>query len=551
MNLKPKPRTALRLGAVATAMTLGAVVASPSPAGAAPAGHGMAKVETTILDTRIANLLGVKVLHDVGTSVTNPLSGEVGGVANLTQLQLTSGVVGALNKTVGQFTAKQPGGLPKVTASLLDLNTVGGAINVPLLGGSVSAISGAIEPTVIEAANVPASATSHTASIVDAGLMGGLASVHALTSNDRTGSGTAAAEAVRNVGVGATTVLKLADLLALLGLDVLQLPIGLVEGLLKGLGINVALPTGATDLSDFVTQLVGDGGVLDQVQAVAEPTVAPVFGALDSVLAPLGIQSSTTVIDAVDTLQDVLSDLLNTVTDLLENASLLSVNALEIGTVAKAADTVAGSVATATARIGSIKVGNIVVPGLDITAVTDTVNSTLQQVSNLLNGLLPGLGLGDIVKLRLFDKNTSIVNQGGVIKAVSSLTGLHVSVNLPANITQLVNSLTNVAGIGELGVSGLNVPVLGGLLGGQGSTLLPDSGEVLGLDVVKIASTAEHAIPASATPVNVPGQKTPTSLPRTGGDSLPFGLAAAGMTAAAVAASRARRRSRENTNTTA
>ena len=184
MKLKPKSRTALRLGAAATAMTLAAVVASPSPAGAAPAGHGLGKVETTILDTRLANLLGVKVLNDVGTSITNPVNGAVGGVADLTQLQLTSSLVPALNKTLGRYTAKQPGGVPKVTANLLDLGTAG-AIQVPLLGGSVTALTGAIEPTIIEAANLPASATSHVASIVDAGLLGGLANVHALTSNDK------------------------------------------------------------------------------------------------------------------------------------------------------------------------------------------------------------------------------------------------------------------------------------------------------------------------------------------------------------------------------
>ena len=50
------------------------------------------------------------------------------------------------------------------------------------------------------------------------------------------------------------TVLKLADLLKLLGLDILQLPISLVEGLLGGLGIPVTLPTGFTDLSDLVTR---------------------------------------------------------------------------------------------------------------------------------------------------------------------------------------------------------------------------------------------------------------------------------------------------------
>ena len=160
---------------------------------------------------------------------------------------------------------------------------------------------------------------------------------------------------------------------------------------------------------------------------------------------------------AVDTLQGVLESVLHQVVGLLNGASLLSVKAIEIGTVAKATDSIASSVATATAKIGEIRVGNIVVPGLDITAVTDVVNRRSTRIETLLNGLLPGLGLGDIIKVRLFDKNTSVKNEGGVIKAVSSLTGLHVSVNLPANITQLLSGLTGGTGIGTL-VSGLQRP---------------------------------------------------------------------------------------------
>jgi hypothetical protein len=563
-----KRTIAARMTAVGLAASVAALsmTASASNAEAKP-GVGAGTVSTNVLDAALGDLLGLTLLEDVAGSTTDPKLGQVGASSVFRQLKLSS-TISALNKVVGEHKVSAPEGQAEVNTSLLNLNSLGlGAV-----------VSGALQPLNLKALHTPSASTSSSAKITDLGLLGGLASLGVLNATDKTGSGTAASEAARAMTLDALSLLDLGKLLQGLGLDILNLPLSVVSALLTSFGIPIDLQ-GATSLTGLVTSLqTSIDTLLTTVQNQVTTVTTPVLTALGNLGLPLPLQPVlNTAIDTVlTTLQTTLNTLISTVIDLLENATLLKVNALDINTQAKATDTVAGSTATASGKLGGIQIGNINLPGLDLLAITSAVNALLAQITNALGSVLAPLGLGDLLSVKLFDKQTGVTQSEGVVKAVSSITALVVKLGVPS--AGLLSGLNQPsAGVGSI-LSKTNAKMaahrstsvdasvqaaavtpavvtaapnpLAGLLG---VTSVLSKG--LSLRVGTVQSQSLHAVPATPGTPNQPlapnapvtpqsVTKTPGTLPRTGGEQTALALLAMGLGAVALGARRLRRGAR-------
>lgn len=540
-----KKTIASRLAAAGLATTVAALGTTARPSSAAGSqGVGTGTVVTSVVDAALGNLLGLTLLEDIAQSTTDPKVGPAGASSVLSQLKLSS-TLPALNRVIGQHKVAAPGGPGEISTSLLNLNELGlGAV-----------VNGTIEPILLKALNQPSSATASSARITDLGLLGGLASLGVLNSTDRTGSGTAAAEAARAMSLDALSVLNLGALLDGLGLDILTLPLSVVSGLVSSLGIPLDLQ-GASSLSALITSLTGS---IDALADTASSTVtAPLVNLIDGLGLPVPLQPvvDTAVSTAVSTLQSTLTSLINTVTSLLENVTLLKLNALNLNTLARATETVAGSEATATGTLGGLQVGPVALPGLDLLAVTSVVNSLLAQIESVLGAVLAPLGISDLLKVRLFDKETGVTQADGVVKAVSSITGLLVKVQPPADLLGTITRLTDPAGgLGGLlgagrtaakagsvrSASAASVAAVNPLEGLLGVTSILQKGLELRVGTVK--SQSLHVVPAAVP--STPQSPIPTgtgTLPRTGGEQTAFALLAMSLAALGLGARRLYRR---------
>ena len=113
---------------------------------------------------------------------------------------------------------------------------------------------------------------------------------------------------------------------------------------------------------------------------------------------------------------------------LLDNISLLKVGGIEVGTITKAADTVAASAADIVAKIGSINVGGLTLPGLDLGSTLSQVTGVLNTVNGTLSSVLGSISpdLANLVKVGLFEKDsaTGVTKDGGYIKSLAGVTAL-------------------------------------------------------------------------------------------------------------------------------
>lgn len=534
-----------RLAAAGLATSVAALGVPATPAGAASEGVGTATVSTSVLEGALGNLLGLRLLEDVGSSTTDPKVGPAGASSVLRQLAVSSSTVSALNRVVGEHKVTAPGGPSEVTTSLLDLDTLGlGAV-----------VDGTIEPILMKALHQPSSATATSARITDLGVLGGLANLGVLRSSDRTGSGTAAAEAGRAMSLDALSVLELGALLRGLGLDILTLPLSVVSGLVTSLGVPVDLQ-GSSSLAALVTSLTGSIGAL--AGTGASTVTAPLLTQIGGLGLPVPLRPAvdTAVPTAIATLQSTLTTLINTVTALLEDATLVKLNALDINTVARAADTVAASEATATGTLGGLQVGAVSLPGIDLTAVTSALNALLAQVQAAIGTVLAPLGITDLLSLRLFDRQTGVTEAGGVVKAVSSITGLVLKVTPPADLAGTITRLTDAGG----GLGAL-LPAAGAARAGKVSSAaaMPAAAAnpleaVLGLTSIlekglelRVGTVQSQSL--RAIPAGVPTSPTPTgdlgTLARTGGQQTMFALLALGLAALGLGGRRLHRREAE------
>jgi hypothetical protein len=500
-----------------------------SPAHAATPGVGTSATSSSILDVALGtsgSLLNLKLLADEARSTIDPSVAQPEAFSRLNALSLTSSVLPAPlnNISLPMVESKSPGGHGAVAGPSFNLANPAQGLNLPLalLGGSITPAN------LTSAVDANGARSALTSALGNISLVGGLISATGAESVLGTNAKTAEADGSRTIKVGAINVLDLGALLNGLGIPLTSLPIPVVSDILNTLGVPVAgVPTSLT-LDSFVDEL---NTTIDGLQAQLDAATQAASSTVNQVLAPVtaGILGGlglpipevgdviATVNGVIDQVQGVLSTVLKTALSALDGLTLLSAQGIEVGTITKAGDTVAGSAADIVAKIGSLKVGGLTVPGLDLGATLDQVNGVLNTVNGTLSSVLGSISpdLANIVKVNLFakDANTGVTQGSGYVKSLAGVSALTAKITPPLNLDGIVSTLlgaTDTIGSvltsvgGTLPVLNTLMPTLTGLLDGVTSVLQ-------GGATIKLASITSGA--SFTTPVAA----TNGSLPRTGG----------------------------------
>lgn len=570
-----KRKFAVRLVASAAALCLTATIAGPSPAGAQTAqGVGTSRASHTLLGLQLGNagsLLNLGVLADSALSTIDIEQEPAHGVSRLVPVSLASGLLPGLSNLVSAlptFESRTPGGNPNVTGSALDLGGPSGLLGLPvgLLGGSL------IPTNLTSALDAEGARSGLDAKLADLSLVSGLLKIVSVNNKMGTAAALPAANGTRALGIDAISLLSLGDLLAGLNLDLAELPLGVVSGLLETLNVPLALPTGAADLQSAVDGLLGTiTGILGQVTGndallssiVGDvPAINGLLGGLPVALPLNGVNLTDisslnlplgTVEGLLTTLQDTLTNLLGTALNLLDDLTLLKLDGATIGATTKATDSLTSSVADVTGKLGGLTVLGIQLPGVDLLAIGELLNGVTSTLGNVLSVIDPSLK--DLVHVGVLEKATSLTTANGYNQALAGIDVLNVKITPPAILQNLVGTLTGNTGLSSLGKlqaagvanplgelpllgSGalnlgnlLNLPATVGALT-QGLTL--KVGSVQSASQFKLASAPAPAVAAAPVPV--------AELPRTGGDTRTLGILAAGMAVLALGVRRWARR---------
>jgi LPXTG-motif cell wall-anchored protein len=234
------------------------------------------------------------------------------------------------------------------------------------------------------------------------------------------------------------------------------------------------------------------------------------------------------ILDIINpTLNSLLPDATSAVDGLLNvlnGAPLISLQGVNLSAVANAADTLANSSATTTANFGHILVGGKDLGLIDPNAAIDQINALKGSVLGLVNGITSTLGLGNLIDIGLLERTASTKVDGAYNVASSGLDLLRVSINPPANLGGLLQTVTAnpVSGlIGSLGATvpadtGLATNVLAQAFGLTSLLTQPTTIKVGSIGADADFTTAVEGSNVSQTPAS--GQTGPAgTLPRTGG----------------------------------
>jgi hypothetical protein len=590
----------MRVSRVVPVLAAGALlVASTSPVRAqeVPAAEGVGTTtgSLTLLGLDAGDLLILDLLSDGGTATTD---GTRSAAAQIAALSLDSVLAPqpisvpllSVESTGDEQTASQDVGLPA--------NPVASGSALPL---SLSALVGD-----------DGARSSLTGQLADLDVLGGILSLTGANAGLGSTALVDGAAATRGVQVQDLELLDLESLLAALGIELTDLPLDTLLGLLDQLGLlgqlqpvldqlGIQLDSlsadavfdAVDDLLDQVGPLLGQvdtltgqiaqltsaqGSLSGTTTQVCTTVLQPVIGllpgtgtltqvctdvpsALSTVEAQItNLQGTLTTVRAtLDPLLAQLRALLGGLTgpggllDLLGGVSLLSVDGLDVSVLTKATDDLETSVAEITADLGTLQVGELSLPGLDLTGTVEQVTGVLGQVEAAIGQVLGEIApsLSDLVSVRTLQEQTSVEEGDGRITSTAELTGLVVEVQ--PILGELQALLAGLGGTGSLGAvleqAGLPIPASGatevlqlnGLLAGV-TDGLPLLGGLAALDqalTLQVASVRQQSVfGASAMPLapsgpGTPGQSPAPTLPRTGSsDTIVLALAAAAVLAA-------------------
>lgn len=514
------------VGAAASlACLLGAAVAAGGPAGAATNGVGTTRATTTAVNVALGtdgSLLNLRLLGDDGTANIDPKQGTPSAASSSLSPLTSTSSVSALNLSLPKVSVASTGAADNKTVPTISLAT-------PLSTGSISPLS---LSAVVDATQGAASGLNSTLSRVS--VVAGLLSVPNATSSLGAAAKPADADGLRGVSIPSIQVLNLGAVLQGLGVNSAALQLSQVGAVLNTLGVTV--PFGSSTLSgtQLVTQINGITTTLANTLADTPPGVSGVPGATLITALPAPLQTIITglfpggtlpsgvtdVTSLVTALHTQITDLLTSALNGIANAPLLQVNDLVIGITTKAVDTVANSTADIKASLGSIQVGNLTVPGVDVAAILTNANTTI-------NSVLTQVGLGNLISVKALDQSRSVGTQSGYVQALANLTGVHVAI---APLSSLAGAATAQASTDNMGqlftLAGGGAPpalssamaTLSGVLGtnalGTGATV----------DVLQVGAASTFA-PAGSTPSNPPAATPQTgTLATTGGPTQILGL---------------------------
>jgi len=525
-----------RVAATATALAIAAAATTSGPVQAA-SGVGTAAAATSVLDIELGtngSLLDLKVLADEARATIDPTVASPEAFSRLSAASITSSVLPAPlnNFSVPVLESRSPGGLGSVTGPAFNLGAPLSSVTLPsaLLGGSVA------PATLTSAVDAAGARSALVAGLGSVNLAGGLVSVDAVASSLSTNANPSSADGSRTVKADGVTVLDLGALLDGVGIPLGNLPVGAVSSILASLGVPVPGVPSSTNLAGFLTTL---SGTVDTLQDQIDGTITTTVGTTaDPVLTGLGLPvpdsgaAVATIQTVVDDVQALVAELLTKALALLDGLTLLAVDGVEVGTVTKATETVAGSSAGIVAKVGSISLGGIDLPGVDLTSTLATVNGLVSDVNSRLSTTLGAVnpGLANLVSVSMFDKDpaTGVTSAAGYTRAVAGITALTAKVTPPANLAAVVAALPVAGGIASaITGAGGTVPVL--------STVMGSFETLLGTSVQALAggATLRLASISSGASFTTPLASTGGTLPRTGSESqvalFGFGLAIAAL----------------------
>jgi hypothetical protein len=514
-----------RVAAAATALSLAGAATLVSPAHAATPGVGTSAASSSLLNIAVGtagSVLNLKVLADDARSTIDPSVATPEAFSRLNALSLTSMLPAPLNNiSLPVVESRSPGGQPSVAGPGLNLSSIGGvSLPVSLLGGVLSPAS------LTSAVDANGAHSGLTSSLTNISVVGGLIKASGLESTLGTAALPGDADGSRTIKAGAINVLDLGALLNGLGIPLNALPIDTVSSILATLGVPLTgVPTSLT-LESFVTEL---NSTVDALQAQIDSAAGTITQTIDSVAGgilgglnlPVPSVGDAVAIaqGAIDQVQALVSSVLSTAIHALDSVSLLKVGGVEVGAVTKATDSVNTSTADIVAKIGSINVGGLSLPGLDLASTLAQVNSVVNTVNTTLSSVLGSISpdLANLVHVSMFQKDaaTGVTKDGGYIKSLAGVSALTAAINPPLNLTQIVNGLLGNAGTAGIGSiltgAGGTLPVVDTLMTTLNGLLGPAVSALTGGASIKLASVTSGA--SFTTPVAA----TNGSLPRTGG----------------------------------
>jgi hypothetical protein len=372
------------------------------------------------------------------------------------------------------------------------------------------------------------------------------------------------------VGIDSVDVLSLQGLLGGLGLNLADLPLGSLTGILDQLGLSVpgvgSLGSlNGSSITELLNNVTGLLNVKNGLAGAADcsaltglvnnnlgglPDLTGILtgsnGLLGGLLGTLGLSSGnsglTGLLSTCSTVTSLVQPVLNIITPTLNNllptatnavdgllnvldgAPLISLQGVNLSAVANASDTLADSSATTTADFGHILVGGKDLGVIDLNATIDQVNALKGSVLGLVNGVTSTLGLGNLIDIGLLERTASTKVDGNYNVASAGLDLLRVSINPPAALGNLLQSVTANPLSGVLGSLGAVVPADTGLATnvlaqGLGLTSLltqPTTIKVGSIGADADFTTAVEGQTVSQAPAS--GQTGPAgTLPRTGG----------------------------------
>jgi hypothetical protein len=246
--------------------------------------------------------------------------------------------------------------------------------------------------------------------------------------------------------------------------------------------------------------------------------------------------------DLLTTVQGSLGKLLAGGLAELGDTALLSVKDVRVALVATATNAVGTSVADVTASIGSVKVGNLPVPGvsgLDLAAPIAALNGASAAIQGAVGAVLATVNaqLADLVKVDVLKIDKVLGAAGAYTHAASTVTALKATLTPPAVSAAALIDLDAVPTSTVLGSLTTAVPAIAPLMGQLEATL----GGIQALSAPSVVSIGELSgdatfRPTSASvPAGSPTDPAGGDLPRTGGNAAFPAMLAVALAGAALA----------------
>lgn len=535
-----------------TTMTLLGAVTSLGSARASATGVGTSQVSTSVLDVQLGDdgaVLGIRLLGDDARATIDPKVAAGAAHSRITPVAVSSETVTALNKSSGVKESKQPGGEADVAVGSVNLSEPAPGVTVPsaVLSGTLGVANLASEAAADQAkAAIEAKLTNAVAA-------GGLLSVDGITSTVAGQALATESSSVRSVKADKVVVLDLGALLAGLNILITDLPLPVVADLLDTLETTVGTLTGAqveAAVEELQVAIDAVQAEIDGLEALSAlpGTVEDTADTLNTIGATLGVGDLLTddtvtdvtaitdpaaqldaVIDelqlVVDDLTDDLADLLDEIVATLDGLALLTVNTVEVSVTTKAADTEGSSVADVTAKIGSIEVGGKELPGVNLIDALSTIDATLDNVDTIIENSLKTVDsrLGSLVDVAVFERRSGhgVSTADGYTKAVDGITALSVAITPPAELADIITTITGTAGsLGDLLTSvGSTLPTLDAAMRTLTTQTNTSSAGALGdggtVRLASIDNSADFAPQLTTVPGGGTGTGTGTESPRT------------------------------------